>query len=110
MVERELRASGPFGLEESPECARLRLANDAALGGSLELDPFDAHGKNRVSTTEPTLPHERAATAASGGTPLRLLSGDMGKDGDQLPQDMGQALAADMVSDPRRIPTPIFGQ
>jgi hypothetical protein len=27
-----------------------------------------------------------------------------------MPQDMGQALAAAMVSDPRRKPTPIFGQ
>src|SRR5262249_44284651 len=45
MVERELRASGPLGLEERRGSARLRLANDTALGGSLELDPFDAHGK-----------------------------------------------------------------
>src|SRR5215468_2468720 len=66
MVERELRASDPFGLEEGPEGARLCLANDAALGGSLELDPFDAHGKIRVSTTKPTLPYERAATEVSG--------------------------------------------
>jgi hypothetical protein len=40
------------------------------LGGSLELGPFDAHGRNRMSTTKPTLSRERAATAASGGTPL----------------------------------------
>src|SRR5215471_797750 len=53
MVERELRAPGLFGLEEGPERARLRLANDAALGGSLELGPFDVHGRNRVSTTKP---------------------------------------------------------
>src|SRR5262249_30521872 len=61
------------------ERARLRLANDAALCGSLELGPFDAHGRNRVSTTKPILPHERAATATSGGAPPRLRSGDAGQ-------------------------------
>src|SRR5215471_14477854 len=79
MVERELRAPGLFRFEEGPERARLRLANDAALCGSLELGPFDAHGRNRVSTTKPILPHERAATATSGGAPPRLRSGDAGQ-------------------------------
>src|SRR5262249_45434918 len=94
MVERELRASGPFGLEEGPERARLCLANDAALGGSLELDPFDAHGKIRMSTTKPTLPHERAATAAGGGGPLELPSEDMGQAaGIRFPAGFGHSCA-----------------
>src|SRR5262249_34493764 len=53
MVKRELRAAGLFGLEEGPERAHLRLANDAALGGSLELGPFNAHGNNRVLRPSP---------------------------------------------------------
>ena len=107
MVERELRASSPFGLEESPQCARLRLANDAALGRSLELDAFNAHGKPRVDNQTHTTTRTgcnsiqwRNATSAA--------KRSMGKVGDQLPQDMGQARAAAMVSDPRNL-RPIFG-
>src|SRR5262245_46250962 len=101
MVERELRASGLFDLEEGRERARLRLANDAALGRRLELGPVNVHRKNQVSTTRPTLSHG-AVIKRSGcnsghwwsATSARIE--DMGwAAGIRPPQDERQAHAAD---------------